>query len=435
MGDAAGRVQIRELDDSRLEQAVRLWESDAEGDTESAVLARRGACRRRGAAAGARAATIGEVNRRRCRGPGWRASAPGCSAGRSRQSPAGEASAPICSGRSSADCRRLACARSRCSPRTARAAVWRRRRPVRRSYQEVLYLEKRRLHATVADDRLEELGGAWPLEAELWPAIGRRGRDESAARVDPPLAEQDAPRRHRVVAASAVILFGPPGTGKTTFREGDHRPPRLGVRRDVPEPARGLRRPWPCRCPARPLRTHRVPRPRRRLHRRGGGDRRPPPGTAGDPRYGERAAEADTDLPRRRLTPAGGARPTPCATSTTRSAAGPVRLPPPRRAARPDRPRWGSGSATSPGSRIPTSTSASRRALDSSSPQPTSSSPQEGRPDRLRAIAGTRAHARDDGRLRRRNRRGATVDHGRDGARVRRGHRPLRAVLSEFRCR
>ena len=35
IGDTAGRVQIRELDDSRLEQAVRLWESDADGDAES----------------------------------------------------------------------------------------------------------------------------------------------------------------------------------------------------------------------------------------------------------------------------------------------------------------------------------------------------------------------------------------------------------------
>jgi hypothetical protein len=35
IGETAGRVQIRELDDSRLEQAVRLWESDADGDAES----------------------------------------------------------------------------------------------------------------------------------------------------------------------------------------------------------------------------------------------------------------------------------------------------------------------------------------------------------------------------------------------------------------
>src|SRR5829696_6407634 len=36
-------------------------------------------------------------------------------------------------------------------------------------------------------------------------------------RVILPLAEQEEARRHGVVAASAVVLFGPPGTGKTTF--------------------------------------------------------------------------------------------------------------------------------------------------------------------------------------------------------------------------
>jgi SpoVK/Ycf46/Vps4 family AAA+-type ATPase len=36
-------------------------------------------------------------------------------------------------------------------------------------------------------------------------------------RVILPLAERDEARRHGVLPASAVVLFGPPGTGKTTF--------------------------------------------------------------------------------------------------------------------------------------------------------------------------------------------------------------------------
>lgn len=80
------------------------------------------------------------------------------------------------------------------------------------------YLEKRRLHATAVDDRLEELGGSWP-SGDLWPAIGGMEREKELIerRVILPLAERDEARRHGVVAASAVILFGPPGTGKTTF--------------------------------------------------------------------------------------------------------------------------------------------------------------------------------------------------------------------------
>jgi ATP-dependent 26S proteasome regulatory subunit len=85
-------------------------------------------------------------------------------------------------------------------------------------HEDTAYLEKRQLHATAPDERVGELGGQWP-SGELWLAIGGMEREKALIerRVILPLAEREEAKRHGVVPASAVILFGPPGTGKTTF--------------------------------------------------------------------------------------------------------------------------------------------------------------------------------------------------------------------------
>ncbi|HEV8104037.1 MAG TPA: ATP-binding protein [Gaiellaceae bacterium] len=88
----------------------------------------------------------------------------------------------------------------------------------------------RRTGAAVFERELVELGtapaltavGARLIPVGLWDEL--RGMDEAKEiierRVILPLAEPELAARHAVEQPKAIVLFGPPGTGKTTFAKG-----------------------------------------------------------------------------------------------------------------------------------------------------------------------------------------------------------------------
>jgi len=78
--------------------------------------------------------------------------------------------------------------------------------------------EKTNLNPSAAKRRAESLGAEW-LEQDRWEQIGGMEREKALIDEDIilPLANPIAAQHHGVAAPSAVILFGPPGTGKTTF--------------------------------------------------------------------------------------------------------------------------------------------------------------------------------------------------------------------------
>ncbi len=94
----------------------------------------------------------------------------------------------------------------------------------RRGYQAAqggVYLERDLALAVAPPSMLAELGGRM-IDPGLWAEL--KGMDQAKEiierRVILPLAQPELAARHAVAAPRAVVLFGPPGTGKTTFAKG-----------------------------------------------------------------------------------------------------------------------------------------------------------------------------------------------------------------------
>jgi N-acetylglutamate synthase-like GNAT family acetyltransferase len=90
-----------------------------------------------------------------------------------------------------------------------------------RGSDELRYFERDLLPPTAPTGALVELGGQL-IGPGLWDAL--KGMEEAKEiierRVILPLAEPELAGRHGVVPPRAIVLFGPPGAGKTTFAKG-----------------------------------------------------------------------------------------------------------------------------------------------------------------------------------------------------------------------
>jgi SpoVK/Ycf46/Vps4 family AAA+-type ATPase len=80
------------------------------------------------------------------------------------------------------------------------------------------YFEKAEPAAGRTADLLADLGGR-PLPGDLWDKVAGMEAEKTLIerRVVSPLAEPERAARHGVRPPRAIALFGPPGTGKTTF--------------------------------------------------------------------------------------------------------------------------------------------------------------------------------------------------------------------------
>jgi transitional endoplasmic reticulum ATPase len=90
-----------------------------------------------------------------------------------------------------------------------------------RTASELVYMERDVPAAAAVPTAIAEVGGRM-VAPGLWESL--KGMDEAKEiierRVALPLAHPELASRHAVDHATAILLFGPPGTGKTTFAKG-----------------------------------------------------------------------------------------------------------------------------------------------------------------------------------------------------------------------
>ena len=90
-----------------------------------------------------------------------------------------------------------------------------------RVVENAVYLEREIPPSVLGPTALADLGGV-TIDRHLWDVL--KGMDQAKEiierRVILPLSEPELAERHAVQPPKAVVLFGPPGTGKTTFAKG-----------------------------------------------------------------------------------------------------------------------------------------------------------------------------------------------------------------------
>jgi transitional endoplasmic reticulum ATPase len=90
-----------------------------------------------------------------------------------------------------------------------------------RVVENAVYLEREIPPTVLGPTALADLGGIG-IDRHLWDVL--KGMDQAKEiierRVILPLSEPELAERHAVQPPKAIVLFGPPGTGKTTFAKG-----------------------------------------------------------------------------------------------------------------------------------------------------------------------------------------------------------------------